>query len=343
MGKLVDALAVKIGWRILGVEIDMTAVLVTIDTELSPLAQSRGMRADENYACAILGRVSDGEWGVAFQLRQFREKGLKAVFFVEALSASVVGLDLLKRTIDPILSDGHEVQLHIHTEWLEWFSSDPVSGRRGQNMCDFSMDDQRRLIAAGIENLTRAGAPRPVAFRAGNYGANNDTLRALASERIRYDSSYNFAYLGNPCRIATREPLVEPVEMDGAIEVPISTFIDYPGHQRPAQLCAISASEMNLLLRQSLAQNRPSAIIVSHSFELLNGTRTRGNPIVVRRFEKLCEILSALGERALTGGFVELERDNLARADVRISPIRSQPWRTALRVAEQAAGTFLYG
>jgi len=63
----------------------------------------------------------------------------------------------------------------------------------------------------------------------------------------------------------------------------------------------------------------------------------------VRRFEKLCEILSALGECALTGGFVELERDNLARADVRISPIQSQPWRTALRVAEQAAGTFLYG
>src|SRR5512135_3031908 len=103
----------------------MTSVLVTIDTEFSPAAQRRGVSADDNYECAILGRVSDGEWGTQFQITRFNEHALKAVFFVEALSANVVGLDFLKRTIDPILSAGHEVQLHIHTEWLEWFQSDP--------------------------------------------------------------------------------------------------------------------------------------------------------------------------------------------------------------------------
>jgi hypothetical protein len=322
---------------------DMTAVLVTVDTELSPAAHRRGVSAEENHACAILGRVPDGEWGIEFQLRQFEKHGLKAVFFVEALSANVTGLDFLKRTIDPILTAGQEVQLHIHTEWLEWFPSDPVSARRGQNMCDFNFADQRQLIALGVENLTRAGAPRPVAFRAGNYGANNDTLLALANEGITYDSSYNFAYLSDPCRITTQEPLFGPVELDGTIEIPISTFVDYPRHQRPAQLCAISSSEMQLLLGQTLAQNRPPAIVVSHSFELLNRARTRGNPIVVRRFERLCEALSALRGRMPTCGFADLDPKNLAGVGARVQPVKSQAWRTALRIAEQAAGTILYG
>ena len=321
----------------------MTAVLITIDTELSPAAHRRGVSARENFACAILGRVSDGEWGIGFQLGRFKELGLKAVFFVEALSAGVVGLDFLKRTIDPILSAGHEVQLHIHTEWLEWFSSDPVAGRRGQNMCDFSFEDQRRLIAVGKESLIRAGAPRTIAFRAGNYGANNDTLRALSSEGIAYDSSYNFPYLGNPCRILTAEPLLAPSLVDGVIEVPISSFVDYPGHQRPAQLCAISSSEMRFLLEQSLMKNRPSAVIVSHGFELLNTARTRGNRILARRFERLCETLNAMHGQARTSGFFELDPDNFVRAVAHLTPVQSQPWRTALRVVEQAAGTVLYG
>ena len=321
----------------------MTQVLVTIDTELSPAAHRRGVSADDNFRCAILGQVSDGAWGTEFQIGCFREQGLKAVFFVEALSANVVGLDLLKRAVDPILSAGHEVQLHIHTEWLEWFSDDPVSGRRGQNICDFNFDDQRRLVQIGAENLVRAGAPRPIAFRAGNYGANNDTLRALASEGIAYDSSYNFPYLGNPCGILAPTQPFEPVALDGTVEVPISTFADFPGHQRPAQLCAISNSEMQHLLEQSLAQNRRSAVIVSHSFELLNSRRTRSNPIVVRRLRRLCEMLSGMRQRAQTSGFRDLDVDTLTAFPSRASPLHSATWRTALRVVEQAAGDMLFG
>jgi peptidoglycan/xylan/chitin deacetylase (PgdA/CDA1 family) len=321
----------------------MTAVLVTIDTELSPAAHGRGVSAEENLRCAILGRVSDGEWGIEFQIARFKEHSLKAVFFVEALSANVVGLDLLKRTIEPILSAGHEVQLHIHTEWLEWFSSDPVSGHRGQNIGDFSYDDQRRLIQIGVENLEGAGAPRPIAFRAGNYGANNGTLRALASEAITYDSSYNFSYLGHPCRIATAPPPLNPIRLDGTIEIPISTFADFPGHQRPAQLCAISTSEMQHLLKQYVEQDRRSAVIVSHSFELLNSTRTRSNPIVVRRFRRLCEMLASIRPNVGTVGFVDLDESILTAPTRHALPLQSATWRTGLRVMEQAAGAMLFG
>jgi hypothetical protein len=320
----------------------MTAVLVTIDTELSPAAHRRGASAEENYGCAILGRVSDGEWGIEFQLRRFKEHGLKAVFFVEALSANVVGLDILKRTIDQILTAGQDVQLHIHTEWLEWFSSDPVSERRGQNMCDFSLDDQRRLIALGVENLIRAGAPRPVAFRAGNYGANNDTLRALASEGIMYDTSYNVAYLGSPCGIICDRQLQRPTQIDGVVELPIAAFIDYPKHFRPAQLCAISAAEMRAVFEQSVAQQSQATVVVSHSFELLNQARTRANRIVVRRFELLCEILNSKRDMFPTSGFAELANNALTLKSEAMTPLRSGPWRTTSRMLEQMIGGLLY-
>jgi len=316
---------------------------VTIDTELSPAAHQRGHSAQENFEQAILGRVSDGAWGIDYQIRRFDAHGIKAVFFVEVLSANVTGLDTLKRTIEPILSSGHEVQLHAHTEWLAWFPNDPLDGRRGRNMAEFTYDDQCRLLEVGIDNLTKAGAPKPVAFRAGNYGANNDTLRALAKVGIKYDSSYSFPYLGKPCQILTRTPLLDPVLLDGAIEVPIAFFEDYPDHARHMQLCAVSIAEMRAVLSQSVAQSRKSAVIVSHSFELLNRARDRSSGIVVRRFERFCELLSQTRAQSPTHGFADLDPVRLVESSGTVAPLRSAPWRTASRMVEQAMGTILYG
>jgi hypothetical protein len=320
----------------------MTSVLVTIDTELSPAAYQRGASTTENYDSAILGRVADGEWGIKYQIGRLNEHGVKGVFLVEALSADVVGLDFLKRTIDPILSAGHEVQLHVHTEWLSWIAHDPVDGRRGRNIADFGYDDQCRLLTLGIENLLKAGAPRPIAFRAGNYGANNDTLRALASVGIRYDTSYSFPYLGNPCTIMTKAALLDPVWLDGVIEVPVAFFTDYPDHSRHFQLCAVSNSEMRTVLEQSIAQQRKSAVIVSHSFELLNRARSRANPIVVRRFENLCRMLSEMKACAPALGFFDLDQSAVTESSGHVAPLQSGAWQTASRMVEQAVGTFLY-
>ena len=321
----------------------MTSILITIDTELSAGLHGRGASAEENFAQTILGRVPGGERGIAYQIAEFAAHELKAVFFVEALSAGAVGLDMLKRTIDPILSSGHEVQLHAHTEWLHWLPSDPVDGRRGACMADFSLADQRRVLELGIENLTKAGAPRPIAFRAGNYGANNDTLRALASLGVVYDTSYNFSYLGDPCAILADRHLQAPVRLDGVIEVPITDFIDRPDHFRPAQLCAISKREMQHVIGSAIAQRRQTAVVVSHSFELINRARTRANRIVVDRFRQFCESVGEMSERAKTCGFEGLDPASLTSQRAEPAPLQSGMARTLARMAEQAIGTVIYG
>lgn len=317
----------------------MTAILLTVDTELSPAAHQRGVPLRNNFAAAILGQVADGEWGIVYQMRRLNAHGLKAVFFVEALCAQAFGIDIVKRVVELVLAGGHEVQLHVHTEWLPWFSRDPVDGRRGRCIADFSEADQRRLLELGLETLAKCGSPA-VAFRAGNYGANNATLRALASLGVKYDSSYNVAYTPSICRIETDGLLLNPTLLEGVVEVPITFFEDYFRNYRPAQIAANSVSELRMIVAQSATKQRPTTVIVNHSFELLNRARTRANRLHVDRFEQLCAFLSERKAEVTTTGFGSLGAEILAQGDQR--PLKSHTARTAWRMAEQAIGTLLY-
>lgn len=320
----------------------MTAVLITTDTELSFMLHRKGFDPLENLRVAVLGEVSDGTWGIGYQMQRLDAHGLKGVFFVEALSSRLFGLDVLKRTIDPILTAGHDVQLHLHTEWLKWIDEDIVGDRRGINIKNFAYEDQRRLLDVGVEALVSAGAPKPTAFRAGNYGANNDTLKALASLGLKFDSSYNQPYLGIDCEIRTDAPLTAPVELDGVIEVPVTYFEDYPGHTRGLQVCAASAAECQTIVRQAIEQDRPSIVVVSHSFELLNLKRTRANRLLLKRFDDYCALMQERSADLRPATFRDLEPTALTAGSRAAKPLTSNPMRTALRMIEQSVGTYLY-
>ena len=320
----------------------MVRVAITIDAELSVAAHRSGQSVDANLATAIYGRCRDGAFGIDYQIEILNQHGLKAVFFVEALAADAVGRAALARVVDTVLAGGHEVQLHIHTEWLPHLRDDPLDGRRGDNMADFSRADQSKLIACGIDNLVDAGAPRPVAFRAGNFGADDRTLAALAEQGIAYDTSYNEAFVGRACRIQAKRPLRQEALLQGVCEVPVTCFYDYPRHARPAQLCAISFGEMRAMLLAAAARGRRTFVIVSHSFELLNRGRDRVNRIHRRRFERLCAFLAEHRARFPTIGFTEMDAVPLGAAGDP-SPLASSLWRTGFRMGEQALSNLLYG
>jgi len=319
----------------------MTSVLFTTDTELSFMLHRRGASPLENLCIAVMGEVSDGAWGIGYQMQRLSEHGIKGVFFVEALSSYLFGIDVLKRVVAVILEAGHEVQLHLHAEWLKWIEKDIVDTRRGLNLADLTFDDQRRLLSLGLEALVRAGAPRPTAFRAGNYGANNDTLKALAHLGFTYDSSYNHPYLGASCHICAPDALNRPTRIEGVTEVPVTFFEDYPGHTRALQLCAASAAELKTVVDQSIAQQRPTTVIVSHCFELLNLRRTRANRMLLRRFDRYCEALAARSSKIATADFAKLSTMPNGNA-AHVKPLKSSPARTAWRMIEQSVGTILY-
>ena len=319
-----------------------TAVLVTIDAEIAPHT-SDWKRDSGRFALDrdVYGITPQGERGLRHQLDVIEQHGLKSVVFVEALNAGVLGFDLLEEIVGLVQGRGHEVALHIHTEWLSYYPRPLLGDRFGRHMCDFSEDDQQRLIDQGLENLSRVGAGRIVALRAGNGGANVATLRAARRSSIPIDSSYFAPHLNGVCRLPSDPELTHPMRLEDVIEVPITWFRDGLGRIRPAQLCACSIGEFEHLLMEAWSRGWQVVTLLLHSFELVRRRSPERPQTIMRlhdhRLVRLCQLLAAHSDKFVSTTFGELDLENIA-PDVAPSCLRSSLGGTIRRYAEQAAG-----
>ncbi len=318
--------------------------MLTTDTELGPLnPRWRQEGLDRDIERDLYGRTKSGEVGILYQLDLLNSLQLKSVVFLEPFFTEVAGKGPLSTLVSQIQERGHEIQLHPHTEWLELMPDNPVMGRTGRFIHQFSEADQVTLLRKGLEILTACGATNVIAFRAGGFGANANTLRALATVGLRFDSSYNACYLPNLCQLTRPDLLLQPTTWNGVYEYPISFFSDYPGHYRHAQICACSFLELKRSLMNAWRQNWRSFVIVSHSFELLRQRRrnaTQGNEtavdaVVQKRFVKLCHFLAENRDKFRTVGFADIEPSTDCIVD-RVSPLRSRVYLTGFRLLEQA-------
>ena len=132
-----------------------TSVFITVDTELSLAQHQAGMSAEDNLQSSIFGRCSHGDYGVGHQMDRLDAYGLKAVYYVDPLPALAYGIDIISRIIEPILTRGHDVQLHIHTEWLQFIETQPVGELRGRNIGDFPLDAQCELLGLARNLLVK--------------------------------------------------------------------------------------------------------------------------------------------------------------------------------------------
>ncbi|ANI77912.1 MULTISPECIES: polysaccharide deacetylase family protein [Sphingobium] len=320
----------------------MTDLLITIDTELSALLHERGVGLDDNVRSSIWGVCAQGRaYGIGWQMDELERHGLRGVFFLDPMPALVHGTEFLKPIVAAIARRGHEVQLHIHSEWLRWASGSPLGGRQGRNIGDFALDDQVTLLTLGQRLLEQGGAPAVTAFRAGNFGANDDTLRALARVGINWDSSVNPAYRRYGCRISGAGDQIGPSHRFAVSELPVSGIIDRPGGFRPAQICAMSAGEMRMGLRHAVQERHPAFVVVTHSFEMLSRDRQRPNHAVMRRFTALCRQAAEIANLRVCG-FRDLPpslADEKKPLQTRVPPNRL---RTAGRMAQQLWASWCY-
>jgi hypothetical protein len=317
-------------------------VFITIDTETSIPPPAPDIDFDHLVSRGIWGECDEGNFGTRYMARIFEEYGLKAVFFVEALHASVFGPGHLDETVGVVQSHGQEAQLHVHTEWMAHAPAQLFDGRTGVNIADFSTAEQADILAAGKNNLVEAGVSDVTAFRAGNYGANDNTLPALARNGIHFDASYNASFVGDPCGISWPNRMTGPEKMGEMVEVPVSWFHDGPGHIRALQLCACSLSEMRHVLTGMAESGARAASIVLHSSELLSRDKSRVEKIVRSRFLGLCKFLADNRETFQTLGFNDVAAWRTEELGKNPPAVRSAVTRTAFRMAEQAAGNFLY-
>lgn len=306
----------------------MTPVFLTVDTELAWRHHAAGL----DMATLFERSIEPAGVGIAYQLDTLARHKLKACFFVDPLPAALYDMEPMRRVVGAILEAGQEVQLHLHPNWTGAAAGDGGASHAKFELIDFSEAEQRDLIGRARDLLVAAGAPPPVAFRAGSYGADDATLRALAALGFTYDSSHNGAEHPWPSAIGLSPGQIAPVRHQGLIEVPVTLIHDRPGRSRNFQICALSAGEMAAALDHAAGHGHAAVTIVSHSFELANRAGTRRNAVHVRRFEALCAVLAARRDTLPTQHFVaaDLALDHHDR------PLGPNLLRTGWRYAEQA-------
>jgi hypothetical protein len=304
-----------------------TRVLLTVDTELVWRHHAAGLSWQENlkrsyHAAGV---------GVPYQLKVLADHGLKACFFVDPMPALVHGLDPVRAMVEPILAAGQEVQLHVHPFWAHLERAEREG--RCPELIDFDPSEQRDLIAQAQQLLIAAGAPAPIAFRAGSYAADAATLAALPDVGISYDSSHNGSHPAFS-RLPLDSRQVTPVAVAGVTELPVGQIEESPGRLRHLQICAVSASELTSALTEASRERHPVVTIVSHSFELATRDGLRRNRIVQRRFLRLCRLLAQRREELPTCWFRDLAnielgapgRPPVGKAAPRLGRLAGQVW-----------------
>ncbi|GAA0670534.1 hypothetical protein FHT00_000628 [Sphingomonas insulae] len=303
-----------------------TPVFLTVDTEFAWRHHAAGLDLDTIYTRSL----EPAGVGLSYQLERLAEHGLKACFFVDPMPALVFGLGPVKRMVDTILGAGQEVQLHMHPNWTGATAGDRAASYGRFQMYEYTLDEQIALLRGATDLLVAAGAPHPIAFRAGGYAANDDTLRALASLGFVYDSSHNGCER-EESRIGLAPDRIAPVAHH-LIEVPVSVIEDAPGLWRTFQLCALSSAEAAAALDHAVAERHAAVTIVSHGFELANRLGTRANGVHVRRFDTLCRLLGARTAELPTMHFADRP---VLRLDADDRPLGANALRRRLRQAEQ--------
>ncbi len=284
--------------------------------------------------------------GIPWIMGTLEKNQLPGVFFVESLSSDHFGIEPLRGVCESIRKRGHDVQLHLHPilrhpNWLTE-KREEVEDDIGA----YSEEEQTKLLREGIQKLVDAGVPRKeiVGFRAGNYGADNRTWKAMATNGLTISSNYNPSYLGKSCHInwPTKEPgLFDTGEK--VFELPISNLEEGNGY-RHLQITAVTASETQDFLLEAHKNNISHVTIVTHSFEFFhlddaNARTGRPNRLNQHRWRSLCRFLGDNRDRFSTETIQSLAKDaipnNLSLPKTRTFP-RSTSVSRARRLVEQA-------
>lgn len=300
-------------------------------------------KLDERFSAAyrryVYGGTERDGYALPMTLRILSEHELKATFFVEPLFSARFGADKLRTIVDLIQEAGQEVQLHLHPEWCDEAGILPGSRNapKRPHLWQFSLSDQEALIRIGMEMLRSAGVQDMRAFRAGSFGANLNTLRALTSVGLEIDSSLNATVPQSfPDGHAQLDPFVRSAWM-GLHSIPIGVFIDGFGRMRHAQVGACSFRELSHAIDACTNDSWREFVLLSHGFEMLKNESAERDSVVARRFRRLCAFLR---DRRESGRIRVTSMSKLVEfdgsGDMGRLPVRVSTLATLERYIEQA-------
>ncbi len=287
-------------------------------------------------ARAVWGEYGGRSLGLGRILEVLGRHSLKGTFFVEPFMEEQGYPGEGKRITDALAEAGQDVELHIHpchSFYAKHLRGEPYPPT--DTMADLGPRMQTALFAEGADRLASWTGRRPVAFRAGNMGASEATLEALAAADLALDSSYTFPYAGGQCRFPPGDPYNGSRRYGEVVELALSGFTQprFPGLHpaKPLDLAGVSFAEMREATLR-IIEAGADAVMILHPFSLLkvrNLAYDGGRPdrVVVRRFERFCRWLDEVRDTVGARTFADVAT---ALADGRDEPREAPPPRLGL-------------
>ena len=296
-------------------------------------------------ARGVWGEYGPRKFGIPWIVEILEKSGLAATFFVESFMEDQGYPSEGEPICQYLLDHGQDVQLHIHPNHRHYgLKRSGLPAPFTDNIADLSPADQLALLHEGSERIQRWTGRRPVAFRAGNMGASEDTLRQLEAAGILIDSSYAFPYAGGQCRFNVEQLYNGSKWYGQVLEMALSGFrqpiILEMGRSKPLDLMGISFEECRNAIRLIHGAGA-DAVIILHSFSLFKVRNVqydggRPNWIVARRFRRLCEWLAAEGLPVHTFSALATAVADKAYEVRHVPPCRLTHPRAIVRKAVQA-------
>lgn len=242
-------------------------ILVSIDTE--------GPAGSNPVDRMIYGRLKDGrEYGINYLMKLFDERNIRGLFFVDIPEIVDHGAEKIERVMKDIDTAGHDIGVHVHPDHM----ADP----KRWYLWQYSAEEQYEIIARCTDFYEKVLGRHPVSFRAGRYGANNDTLDVLEKLGYKYDMSEFSA--SRYCKISP-EVSWNRIARCGERElkeVPVTTFksLSTPIYSRNDQ---IDAGNMPSEFRRNMKEiiDKGTVDVVSlffHSFQFLDWRKNPDDP-----------------------------------------------------------------
>ena len=187
----------------------MKQILITCDTEVGELHANRA----DAFEIFIKGETDGKEVGVNLINDLASEYGAVVEHFVDVYPYERYDECKFERLCGAIIHGGHGVNLHTH----------PSGGydKNRKFMWQYSVDEQTEIINFGKQKIKEWIGIDVLAHRAGGYGANDDTIRALKFNDIFIDSS--FFYKNGNCKI-NYDYINKVSEKNGVLQLPISVY-----------------------------------------------------------------------------------------------------------------------
>lgn len=295
-----------------------TKVFITVDTEHSIGGAFRYPNLNPvGNEKRIFGKFGNHFYGIPLIMDIADKYGLPVVFFLEVLNHHYFGKNESRQVCEYILDRGHDVQLHLHPVYLNFKEDHPECLKFKDNMSFYSLNEQIELLGEGKHLLEEYGVKNVTAFRAGNYGANIDTLKALSENGFLFDSSYNLAF-PNKSRLISNDVFNDITKIEGIFELPITCFNEklplLVNKVVPMDINAASFSEMKEMLIYASKNNFKCVTIIFHSFSFYIGKDLQYTDAhiidkTITKFKKLCHFLSENKDSFLVQNFCTLRAD----------------------------------